>query len=146
VTRWALDEGTGTAVNGSAGTTINGSIVGSNFTWAAGAPFDLSFNQAPNAPAMIVPANNATGVSNGPSLYVSASDPEAANLTVSWYGRPLTGGTPGPDFTLIGQPDTQYYTGELNGGTNAILQSINTGSSPTAPRATCPTSPRSATA
>jgi Concanavalin A-like lectin/glucanases superfamily/FlgD Ig-like domain/Fibronectin type III domain len=125
VARWALDEGTGTAVTGSAGTSVNGTVTGANFTWVAGAPFNLSFNQPPNAPGVIVPANNATGVSSGPSLYVSASDPEGSNLTVTWYGRPLTGGPAGPDFTLIGQPDTQYYTGELNGGTNAILLSIN---------------------
>ncbi|HET9327831.1 MAG TPA: LamG-like jellyroll fold domain-containing protein, partial [Candidatus Eisenbacteria bacterium] len=125
VARWALDEGSGTAVNGSAGTAINGGITGVNYTWVSGAPFDLSFNLPPAQPTVIVPANNATGVSSGPSLYVSASDPEGQNVTVTWYGRPLTGGPPGPNFTLIGQPDTQYYTGEDNGGTIAILESIN---------------------
>ena len=125
VARWALDEGAGTAINGSAGTAINSSISGVNYTWIAGAPFDLSFNLPPDAPAVVVPPNNATGVSSGPSLLVSATDPEGGDLTVTWYGRPLTGGPPGPDFTLIGQPDTQYYTGQVNGGTNAILLSIN---------------------
>jgi hypothetical protein len=125
VARWALDEGSGTAVNGSAGTMVNGTITGANYAWTAGAPFNLAFNLPPGQPGLIVPPNNATEVSTGPSLYVSAADPEGGGLTVTWYGRPLTSGPPGPDFTLVGQPDTQYYTGELNGGTNAILQSIN---------------------
>jgi hypothetical protein len=125
VARWALDEGSGTAVNGSAGTGVNGSIVGSNYAWVAGAPFNLSLNLPPGPPTVIVPADGATGVSTGPSLYVNATDPEAGDVTVTWYGRALTGGPPGPDFTLIGQPDTQYYTSELNGATNAILLSIN---------------------
>jgi hypothetical protein len=72
-----------------------------------------------------VPADNATGISSGPSLSVAATDPEGANLTVTWYGRSLAPVTPGPDFTLIGQPDTQYYTGQVNNGTNAMLKTIN---------------------
>ena len=126
VARWGLDEGSGTAVNGSAGTAANGTIVGSNYAWISpGAPFDLSFNLPPAAPALNGPAHQATGVGLAPSLDVGVSDPDGGTLTVTYYGRALAGGAPGPDFTLIGQPDTQYYTGELNGGTNAILQSIN---------------------
>jgi hypothetical protein len=123
VARWALDEGAGTAVGGSAGTSVNGSVTGTGFSWTGGAPFNLTFNQPPNQPNLIVPANNATGVSRGPSLYVTAGDPDGGNVTVSWYGRPLVS-SPGADFTLIGMPDTQYYTGQLNGGTNAMLKTI----------------------
>jgi hypothetical protein len=126
VARWALNEGSSTAVNGTAGTTVNGTIVGANYTWITpGAPFDLEFNLPPDAPTLNGPAHLATGVALSPSLDVDVSDPDGGSLTVTYYGRPLTGGAPGPDFTLIGQPDTQYYTGELNGGTNAILLSIN---------------------
>jgi hypothetical protein len=126
VARWALDEGSGTAINGSAGTGVNGTIVGANYTWIApGAPFNLAFNLPPAQPTLNGPPNQATGVVFSPTLDVGVSDPDGGNLTVTYYGRPLTGGTPGPDFTLIGQPDTQYYTGEVNGGTNAILLSIN---------------------
>jgi len=125
VARWSLDEGSGTAVNGSAGTAVNGTITGANFAWVTGAPFNLSFNLPPAAPSLIVPADNATGISSGPSLSVAATDPEGANLTVTWYGRSLAPVTPGPDFTLIGQPDTQYYTGQVNNGTNAMLKTIN---------------------
>ena len=60
--------------------------------------------------------------STAPSLDVTVSDPEGGNLTVTYYGRP-TGSVPGPDFTLIGLPDTQYYTGQLNGGSPAIFDS-----------------------
>ena len=126
VARWGLDEGLGTNVGGSAGTTVNGTIVGANYTWITpGAPFNLSFNLPPAQPTLNAPAHLATGVALSPTLDVGVSDPDGGNLTVTYYGRPLTGGPPGPNFTLIGQPDTQYYTGELNGGTNAILLSIN---------------------
>jgi hypothetical protein len=49
VARWSLDENTGTILNGSP-TTVNGAINGANFTWAAGAPFDLVVT-APTAPS-----------------------------------------------------------------------------------------------
>jgi hypothetical protein len=67
------------------------------------------------------PAHNATGVSTSPSLNVAVSDPDGGNLTVTWYGRAFSS-TPGPDFTLIGMPDTQYYSGQLNGGINAMFK------------------------
>ena len=123
VARWSLDEGSGAAIGGSAGTTINGTITGPNYAWSSpGAPFDLAFNQQPAAPALVAPANGAIGVSTSPSLQVTASDADGGNLTVTYYGR-ATAASPGPDFTLIGLPDTQYYSGELNGGTQAIFQS-----------------------
>jgi len=123
VARWSLDEGSGTAIGASAGTTANGTITGLNYAWSSpGAPFDLAFNQQPGAPVLVAPGNGATGVPASPSLEVTASDPEGGNLTVSYYGRAVAP-SPGPDFTLIGLPDTQYYTGEVNGGTNAIFQS-----------------------
>jgi hypothetical protein len=122
VARWSLDEGLGTVVNGSAGTAVNGTITGGGHTWIPGAPFDLVLNQPPAQPVLGAPANGATGVSTAPSLDVSVSDAEGGSLTVTWYGRPITP-SPGPDFTLIGIPDTQYYTGQVNGGTNAIFQS-----------------------
>ncbi|MGE5180169.1 MAG: LamG-like jellyroll fold domain-containing protein [Bacteroidota bacterium] len=122
VARWSLDEGTGTAVSGSAGTTVNGTIAGANYAWVAGAPFNLAFNLPPSAPALVGPADQATGVPLSPTLEVTASDPDGQNLTVQFYGRSALS-TPGADFTIVGMPDTQYYTGELNGGTNAILLS-----------------------
>jgi hypothetical protein len=121
VARWALDEGSGSSISGSAGTSVSGSITGTNFTWGSGAPFNLVVNQPPAQPALSGPANDASGVPFPPTLDVMVSDPESSNLTVTYYGRPIVS-TPGPDFTLIGLPDTQFYTGQLNGGSNAIFK------------------------
>ena len=123
VARWSLDEGSGTAIGGSAGTSVNGTITGPNYAWSSpGAPFNLAFNQQPATPVLVAPPNGASGVSTSPTLQVSVSDPEGSPLTVTYYGRPVAT-SPGPDFTVIGLPDTQYYTGQLNGGSNAIFQS-----------------------
>jgi len=104
--RWSLNEGTGTVVNGSAGTTFNGTLTGSGWSWVSGAPFNL--NIAPFSPTDNIPANGATNVSLSPTLSVLASDPNADNLTVTFYGRQVP--APVPDFTLIALPDTQYYS------------------------------------
>jgi hypothetical protein len=53
---------------------------------------------------------------------VRVTDPESAPLNVTFHGRPAATQAPGPDFTLIGLPDTQYYTSELNGGSNALFK------------------------
>jgi hypothetical protein len=123
VARWSLDDGSGTAVAGSAGTSINGSIVGTGYAWSAPAPFDLAYNTAPAIPVLVAPASGAPSVPvSTATLSVMADDADGDSVTVSFFGRTLAG-TAGPDFTLIGLPDTQYYTGELNGGSNAILKS-----------------------
>ncbi len=74
---------------------------------------------APNAPAVVAPADDATGVST-PLLEVAVSDADEDALTVTWFGRLVPAA--GPDFTLIGLPDTQYYTSDMNGGSNAIFK------------------------
>lgn len=122
VARWSLDEGAGTAVGGSAGTAVNGTITGAGYAWIGPAPFDLEFNDPPALPALVGPPNGGTNVNVATPLRVSVSDPDADSVTVSFYGR-TAGGAPGPDFTIIPIPDTQYYTGQLNGGSNAILKS-----------------------
>jgi hypothetical protein len=55
-------------------------------------------------------------------LTVVVRDPDADPLSVAFYGRPQPV-PPGPDFTLIEIPDTQYYTSSLNGGSPAIFES-----------------------
>ena len=124
VARWALSDG-GTTVAGSAGTTVNGTITGTGYTWVTpGAPFDIVINKSPGMPVLNSPANNATGVSTSPTLSAAVSDPDGGNLNVTFYGRPASGApTPGPDFTIVALPDTQYYTSSLNGGSPAIMQS-----------------------
>ena len=68
IARWGLDEGSGTVIHSSAGTTINGTITQSNWSWIAGAPFNLNFNQPPAQPTLVSPANGGTGVVDRPGL------------------------------------------------------------------------------
>ena len=80
-------------------------------------PVDLQAQSSPpNAPTPNFPSNGATGVSTPPALDVGVSDPDGGMLTVTYYGRPITG-TAGPNFTLMVLPDTQFYSATLNGGT-----------------------------
>jgi hypothetical protein len=50
VARWSLNEGTSTLIHGSAGTSIQGTLTGDNWSWIDGAPFDVPAPTAPNAP------------------------------------------------------------------------------------------------
>ena len=119
VAHWGLNEGTGTSVGDSTATPAVGTITGTSWAWATGAPF--SINHAPDAPVLIAPASGGTGVGTSPSLDISVSDLDGGNLTVTYYGRPRSTSTSGPDFTLIALPDTQFYVSSLNGGTPAIF-------------------------
>jgi hypothetical protein len=83
-------------------------------------PF-LFANDPPSLPVIVFPANNAVNVNTNTSLVVNVSDPDLNAMTVTYYARPCP--PPGADFTIIGLPDTQYYTGQLNGGTNAMYKS-----------------------
>jgi hypothetical protein len=75
----------------------------------------------PNAPVLVWPAHGATGVSRTPTLRVRASDPDADDLTVQFYGRPAATPPAGPEFSLVLLPDTQFLT-EESSGTNAIFK------------------------
>jgi len=82
----------------------------------------ITVSADPNAPtiALTSPAANATGIGTSTNLQVAVSDPTvpAQALTVTYYGRKTTPATPGPDFTLMTIPDTQFYsenTGRLGG-------------------------------
>ncbi|MFZ1530367.1 MAG: LamG-like jellyroll fold domain-containing protein, partial [Ferruginibacter sp.] len=67
----------------------------------------------PNAPANPQPADNSTASSGSPNLCTTVSDPDAGNLTVKFYGRKKA--DPNAKFTIIGLPDTQFYTEEPQG-------------------------------
>jgi hypothetical protein len=119
VARWALDEGGGAAVGSSAGTLVPGTIAGTAWSWTAPAPFDLEFNQPPDPPVLLGPPDARGGVTRSPVLAVAVADLDDPALTVSFHGRRVAPAA--ADFTLIGIPDTQYYTSELNGATAAML-------------------------
>jgi hypothetical protein len=124
VARWGLNEASGASVSDSVPSSAPGTVNGTNYSWVTGAPFNIFINNPPNTPVLNLPANNATGVSTSPTLDASVSDPDGGNLDVTFYGRPSSElPAPGPDFTIIALPDTQYYTSSLNGGSPAIFNS-----------------------
>jgi len=63
----------------------------------------------PAAPTLVAPLDGAIGVAVPATLEVAVSDPDADDLTVRFYGRPVA--QPGPEFSLVLLPDTQNYTG-----------------------------------
>ena len=109
VARWGLNEGTGgtgTIVADSAAPPQNGTVIGANFQWTDGGP--VSANLPPATPGLNAPADGATNVSTAPVLDVAVSDPELSPLDVTFWGREVI--APGPDFTVVILPDTQYYS------------------------------------
>lgn len=68
-------------------------------------------DQSPDQPTLLQPADGGTDISTSPDLQVNVSDPEGADLAVTFYGRPVTNGE---DFTIIAMPDTQHYTDNPN--------------------------------
>ncbi len=109
VSRWGLDEGSGTTVSDSAVGTVpaNGIVRGTSYSWSVNAPMSMNF--PPDPAAQPIPSNGATGVSTTPTLSVQVSDPERDALTIIFYGRQKTL-TFGPKFTYVVLPDTQTYT------------------------------------
>lgn len=67
----------------------------------------------PNQPPVVTvssPADNATGIGGSTTLNLGVVDNESDAQTVTFFGRVTTPLTPGPDFTIIQVPDTQYYS------------------------------------
>lgn len=86
-------------------------------------------NLPPNQPTNPSPAHLSTSSSTSPNLCVNVSDPEGTNMSVKFYGRKKT--SSGNKFTIIGLPDTQFYTEEVQGtnsgggGHNGIFKAQN---------------------
>ena len=87
---------------------------------------DLSFDlklggvRPPAVITPISPLDGATVAASSVTLEAAASYPAGGSCTVTFYGR--TGAPlPGPDFTLVAIPDTQYYAAGMNGGDPAIF-------------------------
>lgn len=78
------------------------------------------FIPASAAVTVVNPPHNAVGQSNAPDLQVSVSNAAPGNLTVQFFGR-LAAVNPATDFAIVALPDTQFYTGVLNGGTPGMF-------------------------
>nr|WP_281375558.1 Ig-like domain-containing protein [Haloferula luteola] len=60
---------------------------------------------------------------SGVRLAAVGTDPEGHDVNLKYYLRRRGWVTPGEDFRVIAIPDTQFYSGELNGGTAAMFSS-----------------------
>lgn len=78
------------------------------------------FYAAPLQPTNVNPANNQNNFS-GNQVSFTVTDPDGNPMTVKLYGRKKSS-TGAADFTVIGMPDTQYYTEEPQGGPSGIRQ------------------------
>jgi len=132
--RWGLNEnGNITAINSIAGS-VNGTLRSNNISThpTNGGPSwsidgfvgnNNNTNQPPNQPTNPSPANNTTASSLNPTLCVTVNDPNGGTVRVRYFGRKKPSG--GQKFTVIGLPDTQYYTAEpqgTNGGNNTMFK------------------------
>ena len=81
-------------------------------------------NNPPPTIAAASPANNATGQPLIVPLQVSVGDPGNEALNVKYFGR-RAAPAPGPDFTLVTLPDTQFYSENLNNRFPQFLSQTN---------------------
>src|SRR5258706_2043209 len=77
----------------------------------------------PNPPTLNSPADGSTGASTSPTLTVNVSDPNSNNVTANFYGKIVPSVAPGPSFSIVELPDTQYYSASLNSGLPAMFNS-----------------------
>ncbi len=78
----------------------------------------IANSQAPLQPANIMPPNGTTNYSNN-TVTVTVTDPNGDLMTVKLYGRKKTCTSTAPNFSIIGLPDTQFYTEEVQGTNSA---------------------------
>ena len=104
IARWSLNEEPGSVVSGSAGTSFNGTITGTGWSWVTGAPFNLVFNlpTLPNAPTNLL----LTEIS---SNNVKIDWVDNANNETGFDIERSTTGTSGP-FTLIASVGADFIT------------------------------------
>lgn len=136
--RWGLNENGGiTATNSIAGS-ANGTLRSNNISthptnggpsWSTeGFSANNSANLPPQMPANPSPANNGNASSLNTNICATVTDPNGGNLRVRFYGRKKQI-VASSKFTIIGLPDTQFYTEEPQGansgggGNNGIFKS-----------------------
>ena len=94
---------------------------------AHSAPVSFTVTAHPNAAPTITalaPAAAAVNVPTPAPLQVALADATADPLTVKFFGR-RAAPAPGPDFTLVTLPDTQFYS-QNTGGTRAAIYHAQT--------------------
>lgn len=119
--RWGFNECSGNSAINSVAGGATGTLTNAPTRTVA------NFNPAPSDP---INPNPASGTINFPGnqVGITVNDRNAQNMTVTLYGRKknAAAGTP---FTIIGLPDTQFYTEEpqgansSGGGHNGIFKS-----------------------
>lgn len=62
------------------------------------------------------PSPNAIGITEPAALKLTVVDPDSGDLEIVFLGRPKQSVPEAGEFTIALLPDTQYYSGELNGG------------------------------
>lgn len=75
----------------------------------------------PDDPVLIQPSDQSNNNTTGITLSVMVTDPDLDNMTVTFYGRKKLDEQ--EDFTIVGLPDTQYYTSQQYNGTPGIFYS-----------------------
>lgn len=119
---WNLDDGAGTITQDISGNNFTGTIANSNWQWTTTtAPFFL--NLPPLAATNIEPADGDSCQNPTVQLCVNVNDPEGDPMDINFYLRPKPQGP--ADFSIAGLPDTQFYTAEMNSGTNSIFKAQN---------------------
>jgi len=123
--RWGLNEnGNITATNSISGS-ANGTLRSNNISthptnggpsWSGDGftKINTPINLPPNVPANPSPANGSTITTTNPTICATVSDPDGGTLRVRFYGRKKQNST-ASKFTIIGLPDTQFYTEEPQG-------------------------------
>ncbi len=109
--RWGFNEGCGLTAGNSIAGSVSGTLSSSTGpVWSNG-----NYNSQPPAPPTNPnPAHNGTAVSLNPDICATVSDPNGGNIRVRFYGRKKQPAVVN-NFTIIGLPDTQFYTEEVQG-------------------------------
>lgn len=119
--RWSMDDPSGTTLTGTGSSGVNGTLTNGPTPVGTGAPYNVKFNAAPDAPTNFKPADKST-VMDDSTLQVTVSDPDTNDMKVIFMGREKTPEADSPNFTIIPIPDTQYYTSAKNGGNNEMFK------------------------
>jgi VCBS repeat-containing protein len=104
--RWGMNEATGTSVANSAGLSLHGVVIGSDWSWVEGAPF-TSTNQAPAAVDDTVTTAEDTAATI--AVLANDSDADGDGLSLALVGSPVNGtATANADGTIAYTPSGNF--------------------------------------